>query len=166
MVTLLVCWYICAAVVLIWCSLVLNDLQLSSPGCKKTLEGRLHYVVISPAMLSEWEAHEPNLVIVDLRPKLNSRRNDDEVMDWLRIPVASLATALRWIPPATRLAFCGCDRVDPFNAAVEEVLLCAGIEAVYILDGGIKAWRAFMAQNGAFLHRGSVPALPESERRV
>jgi hypothetical protein len=136
MVTLLlVCWYICAAVAMIWCSVALNDLQLSSAGCKKTLEGRLHYVVISPALLSEWEAREPNLIIVDLGPKLDSRRrNDDGITDWLRIPVASLATQLRWIPPATRLVFYGCDWVRPFDATVEEVLLRAGIEAVYVLN--------------------------------
>jgi rhodanese-related sulfurtransferase len=162
MVTLLLaCWCVCATVVLLWCAL-----GLSSRDFKKTLKGRLHYVVISPAMLSEWEVHEPNLIIVDLRPKLNSGRNDDEIANSLRIPVASLATALRWIPPATRLVFCGCDWSDPFNTVVEDVLLCAGIEAVYLLDGGIEAWHAFVAQNGALLRRGSAAALPEPEERV
>jgi hypothetical protein len=145
---LLISWCICAAVALIWCSLLLKDQELASRGYKKTLKGHLHYVAITPALLSEWDANEPNLITIDLRPKLNSGGNDDGIADSLRIPAASLATELRWIPPATRLVFVGWDWVDPFNAAVEEVLLRAGIEAVYLLDDGIEASNALIAQNG------------------
>jgi rhodanese-related sulfurtransferase len=158
-VPLLISWCVCAAVALILFALALKDLGLRSARCEEPGEGHLHYVVISPALLSEWEGHEPNLIVVDLRPKPRSERHDDGIMDALWIPVASLASALCWIPPATRLVFYGSDGLSPFNAAVEEVLLCAGIEAVYLLDGGIGAWHAFMPQNGALLHGSSAHTL-------
>jgi rhodanese-related sulfurtransferase len=166
MALLLVFSGIFAAVALIWYSFTPNEVEASPADCNKSLKGRLQYVVISPALLSEWEAHEPNLIVVDLRPELNSGGNDDAIANSLRIPVAKLATELRWVPPATRLVFYGGDWVGPFNAVVEEVLLCAAIEAVYLLEGGLEAWHACIAQNGALLRGVSAPTLPGPQRRA
>jgi rhodanese-related sulfurtransferase len=161
MVALLLVFSVIFAVAgLIWYSLTLNEVETSLADCNKSLKGRLQYVVISPALLSEWEAHEANLIVVDLRPELDSGGNDDAIANSLRIPVARLATELRWVPPATRLVFYGGDWVGPFNAVVEEALLCAGIEAVYLLEGGPEAWHASIAQNGTLLRGTSAPTLP------
>lgn len=158
---LIILWCIGAAIGLTWCWLMLRDRELLSRP-PKTLKPHLHYVVISPALLSEWETHELNLMIIDLRDKSDAGRGDgipdDGIKDSLRIPGARLCAGLRWIPPATRLVFYSRDRIGPFGAAVEKVLVEAGIEAVYLLDGGIGAWNSFIAQQGALLHGSSTAA--------
>jgi rhodanese-related sulfurtransferase len=149
METLLTVWYVFAFGVLIWNSLLQADDDLLPRGSDRTPKPRLDYIVISPALLSEWEAHQSNLILIDLRAKTDPGREGDAIAGSLSILVAALATQLRWIPPATRLVFYDQDQVGRFDAAVEATLLGAGINAVYFLDGGIEAWHA----------RATIPAI-------
>jgi rhodanese-related sulfurtransferase len=160
METLLTVWSVFACGVLIWNSVLHNDHDVSPSLRDRTSKPGLDYIVISPALLSEWEAHQSNLIIIDLRAKTDSDCRRDAIPGALSIPLGLLATQLRWIPPGTRLVFYEQDRVDHFDRAVEATLLGAGIHAVYPLDGGIEAWHAHVAraQNRALLHSGSIPA--------
>jgi hypothetical protein len=74
METLLTVWYIFAFGVLIWNSLLQNDHGLSARGSDRT--SSLDYTV-SPALLSEWEAHQSNLIIIDSRAKTDSGRDSE-----------------------------------------------------------------------------------------
>ncbi len=98
-------WCVIAFGVLIWTSLLQTDDDLLPRGSDTTPKACLDYVVISPALLSEWEAHQSNLILIDLRAKTDSGRNGDAIAGSLSIPVAALPTQPRWIPAATRLIF-------------------------------------------------------------
>jgi rhodanese-related sulfurtransferase len=160
METLLTVWSVFACGVLIWNSVLDNDHNPSPKVRDGTSRPHFNYIVISPALLSEWEAQQSNLMIIDLRAKTDRGRDPDAISGSLSIPVGALAAQLRWIPAATRLVFYGQEQVNHFNAAVEATLLGAGINAVYLLDGGIEAWHAHAApaQNRALLHSGVTPA--------
>jgi rhodanese-related sulfurtransferase len=160
METLLTVWSVFACGVLIWNSVLDNDHNPPPKVRDGTSRPHFNYIVISPALLSEWEAQQSNLMIIDLRAKTDRGRDSDAISGSLRIPVGALATQFRWIPAATRLVFYGQEQVNHLNAAVEATLLDAGINAVYLLDGGIEAWHAHVtrAQNRALLHSGSTPA--------
>jgi hypothetical protein len=75
METLLTLWYVFA--VLIWNSIVDKDRDPSPRVCDGTSKPRLDYIAISPALLSEWEAHQSNLIIIDLRAKTDFGSDGD-----------------------------------------------------------------------------------------
>jgi rhodanese-related sulfurtransferase len=142
METLLTVWSVFACGVLIWNSVLDNDDDPSPRVRDGASKPRLDYIVISPALLSEWQAHQSNLIIIDLRARADSGRDRDAIPGALIVPRGALATVLGWIPAGTRLVFYERGRVDHFDPTVEATLLGAGINAVYLLDGGIDAWHA------------------------
>jgi hypothetical protein len=95
METLLTVWSVLACGVLIWSSVLDDDQDLSPKVQDGTSKGCLDYIVISPALLSEWEAHQSNLIIIDLRAKTDSDCHCDAIPGALSIPLGLLATQLR-----------------------------------------------------------------------
>jgi rhodanese-related sulfurtransferase len=139
---LLTVWYVFTFGVLIWISLLHSDGDLLRRRRARTSKPCLDYIVISPALLSDWEAHQSNLIIIDLRTKRDSGRDPHAIPGALSVPARALAAVLRWIPAGTRLVFYEQDQVGHFNPEVEGTLVSAGVNAVYLLDGGIDAWHA------------------------
>jgi len=70
--TLLTVWSAFACGALIWNSLLHGDCDLLPRGRDGPSKLRLDYIVISPAMLMEWEARQSNLIVIDLRAKADS----------------------------------------------------------------------------------------------
>jgi hypothetical protein len=56
--------------------------------------------------------------------------------------------------PGSRVVFCNEGEVDRFSTTVEQTLLTAGIDGVYILDGGIGSWHAHRSHHGTSIRTG------------
>ncbi|MGO8790237.1 MAG: rhodanese-like domain-containing protein [Terriglobia bacterium] len=140
METLLIAWCVWAGVILFMCPLIKRSPESSRLRSQQTAPAGLDYIRISIALLSEWEMNQSNLLIIDLRSDTTKGANGNGIPGSLNIPIAQLAHLLRWIPPASRVVFYNDAEVDRFNATVEQALLSAGIDGVFILDGGIGSW--------------------------
>ena len=147
METLLIAWCVWAGVILFLCPLINHDPGSSRMRSQQTARAGLDYIRISMALLCEWEMHQSNLLIIDLRSDTTQRANGNSIPGSLNIPIPQLAQLLRWIPPASRLVFWNEGEVDRFSATVEQTLLTAGIDGVYILEGGIGSWHAHRSLN-------------------
>jgi len=144
METLLITWCVWAGVILFLCPLINHDPESSRMRSKPP---GLDYIGISMALLSEWEMHQSILLIIDLRSETDQGTNGNSIPGSLNIPIPQLARLLRWIPPGSRLVFCNEGEVARFSATVEQALLTAGIDGVYILEGGIGSWHAHRSLN-------------------
>jgi rhodanese-related sulfurtransferase len=147
METLLIAWCVWAGVILFLCPLINHDPGSSRTQSQQTAQAGLDYIRISMALLSEWETRQSNLLIIDLRSETNQGTNGNSIPGSLTIPIPQLAPLIRWIPPASRLVFCNESEVARFSATVEQALLTAGIDGVYILEGGIGSWHAHRSLN-------------------
>ena len=67
METLLIAWCVWAGVILFLCPLINRDPESSRMRSQQTAPAGLDYIRISIALLSEWEMHQSNLLIIDLR---------------------------------------------------------------------------------------------------
>ena len=158
METLLIAWCVWAGVILFLCPLIKRGPESSRVGRQLTAHAGLDYIRISIALLSEWETHQSNLLIIDLRSDTTKGANGNSIPGSLNIPIAQLAHLLRWIPPASRVVFYNEGEVDRFSATVEQTLLTAGIDGVYLLDGGIGSWHTHKSQKGTSMRVGSPSA--------
>ena len=140
--TLLIAWCVWAGVILFLCPLIKRGPESSRIRSQQTAQAGLDYIRISIALLSEWEMHQSNLLIIDLRSETTKGANGNSIPGSLNIPIAQLAHLLRWIPPASRVVFYNEGEVDCFSTTVEQTLLTAGIDGVYILEGGVGSWHA------------------------
>jgi rhodanese-related sulfurtransferase len=148
MEALLFLWWVLVSVILILRPLINRDPESSRMwSIRQTAPANLDYIRISIALLSEWEMRQSNLLIVDLRSDTTRGGKDNSIPGSLNIPVAQLPHLLRWIPPASRLVFYNEREVTRFSATVEKTLLTAGIDGVYILEGGIGSWHAHRSLN-------------------
>ena len=136
-VVLYVLW---ALVFTIWCSLQKN----------------FGYVVISDARLHRWKIERENILIIDLLPK-GKKQVADSVLDTLEVSEHELVGLLRWIPPQSTIVFCQRVQIDHFDGRIEEALLRAAIDTVYLLDA-----REYYLFKG----RSRKPAFPGTKRRA
>ena len=155
---LLVAWCVWAGVILFLCPLIRGGPESSRMRSQQTAQASLHYVRISIALLSEWEMHQSNLLIIDLRSDSTKGANGNSIPRSINIPIGQLAHLLRWIPPASRVVFYNEGEVDRFSTAVEQTLLTAGIDGVYILDGGIGSWHTHKSHKRLSMRVGSPSA--------
>ena len=81
-----------------------------------------------------------NLLLIDLRSDRAKEANGGSIPGSLHIPAAKLEHLLRRVPPASRLEFYTEGEVERFSRSVEQALLGAGIDGVFIVDGGIESW--------------------------
>jgi rhodanese-related sulfurtransferase len=147
METLLIAWCVWAGVILFLCPLIKHDPESSGMRIQQTAPAGLDYIRISMALLSEWEIHQSNLLIIDLRSETTQGASSNSIPGSLNIPIPQLAHLLRWVPPASRLVFYNDGEVDRFSATVEQALLSAGIDGVFILEGGVGSWHAHRSLN-------------------
>jgi rhodanese-related sulfurtransferase len=158
METLLIAWCVWVGVILFLCPLIKRGPESSCIGRQLTGQAGLDYIRISIALLSEWEMHQSNLLIIDLRSDTTKGANGDSIPGSLNIPIVQLAHLLRWIPPASRVVFYNEGEVDRFSTTVEQTLLTAGIDGVYILDGGIGSRHTHKSHKGTSMRVGSPSA--------
>jgi len=158
METLLIAWCVWAGVILFLCPLIKRGAESSRIRRQQTAQAGLDYIRISIALLSEWEMHQSNLLIIDLRSETTKGANGNSIPGSLNIPIAQLAHLLRWIPPASRVVFYNEGEVDRFSATVEQTLLTAGMDGVYILGGGIGSWHTHKSHKGTSMRVGSPSA--------
>jgi rhodanese-related sulfurtransferase len=158
METLLIAWCVWAGVILFLCPIIKHGPESSRVRRQQTAQAGLDYIRISIALLSEWETHQSNLLIIDLRSDTTKGANGNSIPGSLNIPIVQLAHLLRWIPPASRVVFYNEGEVDRFSTTVEQTLLTAGIDGVYILDGGIGSWYTHKSHKGTSMRVGSPSA--------
>jgi rhodanese-related sulfurtransferase len=148
METFLIAWCVWTGVILFLCPLIKHDPEPSRLQIRQPAPAGLDYIRISVALLNEWEMLHSDLLLIDLRQGMDREANGGGIPGSLHIPAAQLAHLLRWVPPASRLVFYNEGEVDRFSATVEQALLSAGIDGVFILDGGIGSW-AYKSHGGA-----------------
>lgn len=85
--------------------------------------------MISPWWLRSYKRRLTNLIVIELH---NTGR--DVHTEALTVPLAQINGLLRWIPPQTTLVLGGRREFDLCRAEIEQTLLEAGIEVVYIVD--------------------------------
>jgi hypothetical protein len=115
--TALFIYLVCASLAAIWCSLQTN----------------IAYVPISNELLQKWKIERSNLIVISLLPKPISRSRRT-TYDPLEVSVPQLPGLLRWIPPQSTVVFSHAVPLNRFEREVEEVLLRAAIDTVYLLD--------------------------------
>ena len=142
-----IAWCVWTVVILILCPLINHDQESSRMRSQQTPRAGLDYIRISVALLNEWIMHQANLLIIDLRSDTTQGASSNSIPGSLNIPIPQLAQLLHWIPPASRLVFYNECEVARFSAAVEQALLTAGIDGVYVLVGGIGSWDAHRSLN-------------------
>ena len=148
METLLIAWCVWAGVILFLCPFIKSrDPESPHMRSQRPAQADLAYIRISIALLSESELRHSVLLIIGLRSNATKVANGNGIPGSLNVPVAELAHLLRWIPPESRLVFYDEGEVARFSATVEQALLTAGIDGVYILEGGIGSWHAHRSLN-------------------
>jgi hypothetical protein len=114
---IVVTYSVCASALLIWCSVRTN----------------LSYVAISHAELNIWRIARQNLIVIDLVPK-STGWHYRRTLDSLEVSEGELAGVLRWLPPKSTVVVCHRVDVNHFDGQIEETLLRAFIDTVYLLD--------------------------------
>jgi hypothetical protein len=114
---IVVTYSVCASALLIWCSVRTN----------------LSYVAISHAELNIWRIARQNLIVIDLVPK-STGWHYRRTFDSLEVSEVELAGVLRWLPPNSTVVVCHRVDVHHFDGQIEETLLRAFIDTVYLLD--------------------------------
>jgi rhodanese-related sulfurtransferase len=147
METLLIAWCVWAGVILFVCPLINRDPESSRTDSYQPARTHLDYIRISIDFLSEWQLRHSDLLIINLCSDSNNEAVGNSIPGSLNVPFAQLLHLLRWIPPESRLVFYDEGEVHRFSATVEQILLSAGIDGVYILDGGIGSWHAHRSHN-------------------
>jgi hypothetical protein len=132
-----------ASVFTIWCSLQTN----------------LDYVMISDTLLHKWQSERENLIVIDLLPKAKERV-DGGALDSLEVSEHELVGLLQWIPPKSMLVVCHVVHMDRFGRRIEEALLRAAIDTVYLLDA--REYYLFKADS----RRNLYSLAPSVDRRV
>lgn len=129
----LVAWCIWACLVLLVCPAWNGGAKpLRLPGWLSS-QGRLNYVVVSSEVLNQWLPSEPNLLFIDLCGGI-SGGGDEPFPGALSVSPEKLGDVLRWVPPSSLLVFCNDGPATRFALSVENTLLSAGIDQVYILE--------------------------------
>jgi rhodanese-related sulfurtransferase len=147
METLLFLWWVLTGVIVISCSLINRDAASSRGRSKQIASPGLDYIRISIESLVEWEMHHSNLLIIDLRSGTSKSAGGNSIPGSLHMRAAQLAHLLRWVPPASRLVFYNDGEVGRFSRFVEQTLLSAGIDGVFILERGVGSWHAHRSLN-------------------
>ncbi len=142
----LICCFLGIFLILIWCSLRHPEEPRPSSARQDSPKDQLEYIPISPALLGEWAVRDADLMIIDLRPNTHADADFDGIPDSLRIPPAQLRRYFCYLPPKTRLVLYDKSAVTRLDSRAENVLLMIGIQAVYILQGGIGPWHACAAR--------------------
>ena len=105
METLLIAWCVWVGVILFLCPLIKRGPESSRMRSQQTAQAGLDYIRISIALLSEWEMHQSNLLIIDLRSDTTKGANGNSIPGSLNIPIAQLARLLCWIHQEAELSF-------------------------------------------------------------
>ena len=156
MSVLLSCWVLGILVILVWCSLQVPEGRPPSSACQDSPKDQLEYIPISPEFLGGWAARDEHLMIIDLRSNTHAGADFDSIPGSLRIPPSHLRSYFFYLPPNTRLVLYDKSVVTRLDSSAESVLLMAGIQAVYVLEGGIGLWHACAARK-----RGAMELLPK-----
>ncbi|MGA7623030.1 MAG: hypothetical protein WB630_17580 [Candidatus Acidiferrales bacterium] len=117
MATVIVLYSVCACAFIVWCS----------------LQSNLAYRVITDRALNKWKTERENLIVINLFTESDGPRYRS-VDDALEIQEQELAGLLQWIPRKSTLVFCHRMHIQHFDERVEEALLRAAIDTVYLLD--------------------------------
>jgi rhodanese-related sulfurtransferase len=114
----------------------------------------LEYIPISPELLEGWAIRDEHLIVIDLSPKTHADADFEGIPGSLRIPPAQLRRYFWYLPPNTRLVLYDIFAVTRLDSRAENVLLMTGIQAVYVLEGGIGPRHACAARK-----RGAIELL-------
>ncbi len=132
METALIAYAVCASALLICSTLPIYPARKAG---RPNPAGTVDYVVISGFLLLDWEHGCPNLLIFDLHSDRESNWRHKNIPGVLTISLHDFQHLARWLPPGSRVVFCGMGLKRPFDAQTERILLQLGIEAIYLLEG-------------------------------
>jgi hypothetical protein len=73
-------------------------------------------------------------VIFDIHADRGVSGQSEFISYWLPISVVDLPGVLKWLPPASSVAFCCKDAAEQLDSRIKTILLQLGIRIVYFLD--------------------------------
>jgi len=120
-----------ASTVLVWSTLLDKGRGLGPQVSRR----RIEYVAIPDCAFLELAEQCPDLVIFDVHADLGVSGWSEFISYWLPISVDDLPGVLKWLPPATRVAFCCKGAAEQLDTRTKTILLQLGIGTVYFLDG-------------------------------
>jgi len=115
----LVCYFLYAAAILIWCSLSGDWLQ---------------YLVISPDQLEQWSASRSDLIVFEMHPDRKNQPVVFAVGTFLTTTPSGLKGLLDWIPPDSTLVFCNRGISSRSIQNVQQLLVLHQLSRIYWLD--------------------------------
>jgi hypothetical protein len=128
---LLVCYSICASVVLVWTTLLDAGPVLNPQGPRSGVQ----FVAIPECSIFELAEQDPNLVIFDVHTDRRTGGRLEFISYWLPIHIGDLPSMLKWLPPGSRVVFCCKNATEQIDMHAKCVLLRLGIKTVYFLSG-------------------------------
>jgi hypothetical protein len=137
METILILYAIGASALVIW-STLRSDGGIRQRTCQPTPRSTVCYIAIPNFLLHEWTKCYSDLVIFDLCPDSTRRTRRQNIPGSIRVVKDELPNLLKWLPPKSTVVFSGDDSIRPLGAQIESTLLQLGIEAIYLLDDGVR----------------------------
>lgn len=132
MIAALIAYAVCAAVLLIWSTLLVRSPRLKPSICAR--KNNINYVVIPSFLLSEWAVCYLDLVVFDLREDCQTEAQHERFPGSLHVRPDELPHLFRWLPPRSTIVLVKEGSVRPLAPALEHTLAELGIDTVYFLD--------------------------------
>lgn len=115
----LVCYFLYASIILIWCSLSGDWVD---------------YFVISPDQLEQWSATRSDLIVFEMRPDCKGQPSIFPEGGLLAATPSSLKRLVDWIPPDSTLVFCNRGISSRSVQNVQQFLMLHRLSRIYWLD--------------------------------
>ena len=147
MIAALIVYVVCAAVLMIWSTLLGQP-----PGLKQnpqSIKSEIDYVLIPSFLFLEWTVCYLNLLVFDLREVCERETRHEQIPGSLYVRADELQYLFRWLPPRSTIVLVAARGVPPLTPAVENQLAKLGIDTVYFVDRTAKfpeaiAWSQFV----------------------
>lgn len=127
---LLVFYSVCAAVVLIWTTLLdagrVWNAEMPSSG--------IQFVPLPECSLFELAEQDPSLVIFDVHANRKTSGRLKFISHWLPISAGQLPIMLKLLPPGSRVVLCCKDAIEQIDTHTKRILLQLGIKTVYFVS--------------------------------
>ena len=115
----LVCYFLYATIILIWCSASGDWVE---------------YFVISPDQLEQWCATRSDLIVFEMHPDCKGQPPILADRDFLPATPSSLKGLVDWIPPDSTLVFCNRGISSRSVQNVQQFLFLHHLSRIYWLD--------------------------------
>jgi len=119
-----------ASTVLVWSTLLEKGRVFGPQMSRRGIE----YVAIPEYAFFELAEQDPNLVIFDVHGDGGSSGGPEFISYWLPISAVDLPGVLKWLPPASRVAFCCKGAAEQLDNRTKTILSQLGIGIVYFID--------------------------------